>query len=62
MSRKEVSKELDKEQRIKRHNNKEKGKVKENRQVVHYKSKPKIKKTNKSKWIRELDEDEYYIK
>jgi hypothetical protein len=62
MSRKEVTKELDKEQRIKRHNNKEKGKMKENKQLIHYKSKTKLKRNNKSQWLKEFDEDEYYMK
>ncbi|GMQ57712.1 hypothetical protein AN1V17_21070 [Vallitalea sediminicola] len=61
MPRKEVVKELDKEQRIKKHNNKSKGKTKEIKDN-HHKPKVKPKKVNKSQWLKNIDDDdEYYI-
>lgn len=61
MPRKEVVKELDKEQRIKKHNSKEKGKMKEHKELAHNKAKLKEKRMNKNQWIKEFDDDEYYI-
>jgi hypothetical protein len=60
MPRKEVVKELDKEQRIKKHNDKAKGKTKEIRDI-HRKPKLKTKKVNKNQWLKNIDDEEYYI-
>ncbi|WP_153064096.1 hypothetical protein [Vallitalea guaymasensis] len=60
MPRKEVVKELDKEQRIKKHNNKTKGKTKEIKDI-HHKPKVKPKRVNKNQWLKNIDDDEYYI-
>ncbi|GMQ62454.1 hypothetical protein [Vallitalea maricola] len=60
MPRKEVVKELDKEQRIKKHNNKTKGKTKETKDI-HRKPKVKQKRVNKNQWLKNIDDEEYYI-
>ncbi|MCT4541997.1 MAG: hypothetical protein N4A63_00475 [Vallitalea sp.] len=58
MHRKEVVKELDKEQRTIRHNNKIRGKTREIKEFTH-KTKIKSKKKNKNDWFKIIDEDFY---
>jgi hypothetical protein len=59
MPRKEVVKELDKEQRIKKHNNKTKGKAKDIKEI-HHKPKMRPKRVSKNQWLKNIEE-EYYI-
>ena len=66
MPRKEVVKELDKEQRIKKHNDKKKGEDKEKVGLNALKVKPKAKRTGKKDFLRDyesgnFEEDEYYM-
>ncbi|QUI20862.1 hypothetical protein HZI73_00410 [Vallitalea pronyensis] len=55
MPKKERVKELDKEQRIKKHGAKLKGKARENRIM----EKPKNRRPYKYQWTKNIDDEEY---
>ncbi len=55
MPKKERVKELDKEQRIKRHCAKIRGKTRDNK-IIH---KPKDRRPSKYQWLKNIDDEEY---